>query len=76
MRKHNDGGGWDRLWSVFNTITANHTKALSHVAKVQLLGVNVSLCVAKIPYYRLARYQAILNKNWGSNSAKIPPKNK
>ena len=49
MRKHTDGGGWECLWCGFNTITANHTKALSHVAKVKLLGVNVFLCVAKIP---------------------------
>ena len=49
MRKHTDGGGWECLWCGFNTITANHTKALSYVAKVKLLGVNVFLCVAKIP---------------------------
>ena len=50
MRKHTDGGGWYYLWCGFNMIMANHTKALSHVAKVKLLGANVSLCVAKIPY--------------------------
>ena len=70
MRKHTDGGGWECLWCGFNPITANHIKALSHVAKVKLLVVNVSLCVAKILDYRLARYRALPNKNRGNTSSK------
>ena len=49
MRKHTDGGDWECLWCGFNTMPTNHTKALSQVAKVKLLGVNVSLFAAKIP---------------------------
>ena len=37
-------------------ITDNNTKDISHVAKSKLLGINVSLRVAKIPDSRLARY--------------------
>ena len=70
MRKHTNGGGWECIWCGFNTVTANRTKALSCVAKVKLLGVNVSMCVAKIPYSQLARYQALLKKNWGKNSSR------
>ena len=46
------------------------------MAKVELLGVNASLCVAKIPDYRLARYRALMNKNRGKNSEKSAPKKK
>ena len=50
MRKHTNGGGWECLWCGFHNITTNHTKALYHVTKVKILGVNVSLYVANIPY--------------------------
>ena len=53
MRKHTNGGGWECLWCVLHNITNNHTKYLYYVAKVKLLGVKVSLCVGKIPYYQL-----------------------
>ena len=70
IRKHTDDGGWEYLWCGFHKVTDNHTKHLSHVAKVNLLGVNVSLCLAKIPYFWLEIYNALLNKNRGKNSAK------
>ena len=56
MRKHTYGGVLECLWCGFHNITANHTRAISHVAKVKLLIVNVSLYVSKIPDYLLARY--------------------
>ena len=56
MRKHTKGGGWDCLWCGFHKITSNHKSSLSRVAKFKILESNVSLCVAKIPYSRLARY--------------------
>ena len=70
MRKHTDGGGWGCLWCGFHNVTASYTRSLSHMVKFKLLGVKVSLCVAKIPDYRLARYQALLETNWGKKSAK------
>ena len=70
MRKHTNSGGWECLRCLFHKITANHIKALSHVAKVKLLVVNVSLCVAKILDYRLARYRSLPNKNRGNTSSK------
>ena len=70
MSNHTNVGIWECLWCRFHKVSDNHTKALSHVSKVKLLGVNVSLCVAKIPYSRFAIYQALLNKNWGKNSTK------
>ena len=57
-------------------ITDNHTKAIYHVAKVKLLGVNVYLCVAKIPYSRLARYKSLLNIIGARTMQKCAPKNK
>ena len=48
-RKHTDGGCWGCIWCVFNTIADNHTKALSRVSKLKLLGVNFSLFVDMIP---------------------------
>ena len=62
MRKHTNGGGWECLWCGFRKITDNHTKSLSRVVKVKLIGVNVSLCVANIPDSLPARYQAVLEK--------------
>ena len=62
MRKHNNGGGWECLWCGFCKITDNHTKSLSRVVKVKLIGVNVSICVANIPDSLPARYQAVLEK--------------
>ena len=56
MRKHTDGGGWELLKCGFHNVTASHTKAISQVAKFKLIGVNIYLCVAKIPYSILARY--------------------
>ena len=62
MRKHTNGGGWECLWCGFCKITDNHTKSLSRVVKVKLIGVNVSICVANIPDSLPARYQAVLEK--------------
>ena len=70
MRKYIYGGGCEFIWCGFNTITANHRKDLSHVVKVKLLGVNVYLCLAKIPDSRLTRYRVLLNKKRGKNPEK------
>ena len=76
MRKHTYGGVLECLWCGFHNITTNHTKALYHVTKVKILGVNVSLYVANIPYSWLTRYRSILKTNRGKNSSKIALKNK
>ena len=69
MRKHTNGGVWECMWYVFHKITANHTKALSRVANVKLLGVKVSLCVANIPDSQPSIYRSLL-ENKLKNSAK------
>ena len=62
--------GWKCRWCDEIKQTVNHSKALCHVAKTRILGVNVSLCKAVIPPKRLNRYRALLNSKKDKASAR------
>ena len=62
--------GWKCCWCKEFKSSVNASKALCHVAKMHLLGVNVSLCRAAIPAKRLERYRAFLQNKQDKSSAR------